>query len=324
MDSTATLIQKIVGRQPGICLYGIAPPKLTTKPEQLRVIAAQQVERLSRLELDGLIVYDIQDEAERTTEPRPFPFLPTQPPALYAQQHLALLELPKVVYRCVQRDTPESFTEWLESAAEPLLSVLVGSPSRNASGGLSLREAYRLARQSQLVLGGVAIAERHVQRLDEHERMLAKAAAGCRFFITQTVYDVTSTLSLLSDYALATEAAGLEPLPIVLSFSPCGSLKSLAFLQWLGIAFPRWLENELRYTRDPLTTSLTVCERIFVEVWSYARSKRIPLGVNVESVSIKKDEIEASLELSRTLSGLVERELAREAAAEASARKAGS
>ena len=91
------------------------------------------------------------------------------------------------------------------------------------------------------------------------------------------------------------------PLPIILMFSPCGSEKTLAFMKWLGIAFPRWLENELRLAADPLAKSLELCERIFAEVWDYARDKDIPLGVNVESVSIRKTEIEASVELLQLL-----------------------
>jgi hypothetical protein len=72
-------------------------------------------------------------------------------------------------------------------------------------------------------------------------------------------------------------------------------------MKWLGIHFPRWLENDLRHAPDPLATSLDACERIFVEAWDYARAKKVPLGINVESVSIRKVEIEASLELLRRL-----------------------
>src|SRR5690606_28814468 len=120
----------------------------------------------------------------------------------------------------------------------------------------SLREAYALveAHGAGLTLGGIAIAERHERTRDEHERILAKTAAGCRFFVTQAVYDVTSTLSLLSDYSLALGERG-PARPVVLTFSPCGSLKTLEFMKWLGIRFPRWLENELRFAADPLETS---------------------------------------------------------------------
>jgi hypothetical protein len=311
-----SLAGKILTRRAGICLYGLSPPKLTTSPGQLERIVGQQLGRLEPLVaervLDGLIVYDIQDEAERIPAPRPFPFLPTLDPEAYAREHLAPLAVPKVVYRSVSRDTPESFREWLagtnsnaEAEVAPRIAVLVGAPSRRARVGLSLAEAYDLVRRHapRTVLGGIAIAERHGRYSDEHERILAKTESGCRFFVTQAVYDVTSTKSLLSDYAISVRERGSSPLPIILTFSPCGSEKTLAFMKWLGIAFPRWLENDLRFAPDPLATSLALCERIFAEAWDYAADKGIPLGVNVESVSIRRAEIEASLELVRSLTG---------------------
>lgn len=273
---------------------------------------AQQLVRLGALPVDGLIVYDIQDETDRVSTPRPFPFLPTLNPEVYAHEHLGPLAVPKIVYRCLNRDTPDGFVRWLENVnrtAAPRIAVLVGAPSNRSQAGLPLTNAYALARRHapNLLLGGIAIAERHARRLDEHERILAKTEQGCRFFVTQAVYDVTSTKSLLSDYTVALRDKGDVPLPIILTFSPCGSLKTLSFMKWLGVAFPRWLENELRFATDPLAKSLELCERIFAEVWDYARDKGIPLGVNVESVSIRKVEIEASVELLQRLRRRIER-----------------
>ena len=305
-----SLAEKLASRNAGICLYGFAPPKQATPSERLEAIVAQQLVRLGSLPVDGLIVYDIQDEAERVSEPRPFPFLPTLPPEVYAHDHLGSLAVPKIVYRCVNRDTRDGFVRWLESEnARPRISVLVGAPSRHSQVGLRLTDAYALARphSSNILLGGIAIAERHARMLDEHERILAKTAKGCRFFVTQAVYDVTSTKSLLSDYALAVDKTGGVPLPIILTFSPCGSEKTLSFMKWLGIAFPRWLENDLQSARDPLPKSLELCEQIFAEVLDYAEDKGIPLGVNVESVSIRKEEIEASVELLHLLRRRIER-----------------
>jgi hypothetical protein len=308
----SSLADKLSSRKSGICLYGVAPPKQATPSDQLEAIVAQQLARLESLPIDGLIVYDIQDETERVSTPRPFPFLPTLNPDVYAHEHLGPLAVPKIVYRCVNRDTPAEFVQWLESvnaAATPRISALVGAPSNRSHAGLPLTDAYALARQHapNLLLGGIAIAERHARRLDEHERILFKTERGCRFFVTQAVYDVTSTKSLLSDYALAVRDKGGVPLPIILTFSPCGSLKTLSFMKWLGVAFPRWLENDLCFATDPLTKSLELCERIFAEAWDYARDKGIPLGVNVESVSIRKAEIEASVELLQLLRRRIER-----------------
>ena len=301
-----SLIEKITARQAGICLYGMAPPKAATPADELPGIVALQLQRLNTLKLDGLVVYDIQDEGERIAAPRPFPFLPTLDPETYAHSHLAALTVPKVVYRCVNRDTPETFSRWLDGvnrSSVPRLAVLVGAPSQSARAGLTLTDAYAAAREQarDLILGGIAIAERHSRRQDEHRRILAKTGEGCRFFVTQAVYDVTATKSLLSDYAMALQERGEAPVPIILTFSPCGSEKTLAFMKWLGIHFPRWLENDLRRAPDPLASSLALCESIFAEVWDYARDHGVPLGINVESISIRKAEIEASLELLRRL-----------------------
>src|SRR4030095_6761884 len=97
-----------------------------------------------------------------------------------------------------------------------------------------LAEAYALARAApNLVLGGIAIAERHVAKEDEHRRILAKPDAGCRLLITRSVYDAASTRSLLSDYALSLQACARSPAPVVLTFSPCGSVRTLEVMEWL-------------------------------------------------------------------------------------------
>jgi hypothetical protein len=302
-----TLFEKLDGAQAGIRLYGIAPPKLATAPERLREIAAEQVTRLRVLAPDGLVVYDIQDEPGQNGQARPFPFLPIVDPEVYAREALAELAIPKIVYRCVGAHPSDVFANWIDgvrSAANRQLSVFVGAArGRSHSAGLPLTEAYGLARAApNLIVGGIAIAERHVAKEDEHERMLAKQDHGCRFFITQSVYDAASTKSLLSDYALALQARGRSPVPVVLTFSPCGSVRTLEFMKWLGIAFPRWLENELRHSADTLERSVDLCESVFADVQDYAREKRLPIGINIESVSIRKSEIDASVELYRRLS----------------------
>ena len=104
-------------------------------------------------------------------------------------------------------DTPETFVRWLADVnrrSVPRLTVLVGAPSQSARTGLTLTDAYSAVREHapDLILGGIAIGERHSRRQDEHTRILAKTGEGCRFFVTQAVYDVTATKSLLSDYAM--------------------------------------------------------------------------------------------------------------------------
>lgn len=309
LSHMSALLDRLASPRPDLCFYGLAPPKQSTPPDRVEAIIAAQKERLRALSPDALVVYDLQDESARQPEPRPFPYLPTLPPDAYAHQLMGELALPKVVYRSVAGADRAAFERWCADCAaapEPRFSVLVGAPTSagRPDGGFTLNDAYALVRQHapDLVLGAIAIAERHSRRGDEHERMLAKAAAGCRFFVTQAVYDSGSSKSLLSDYARAARARGQRPLPVVLTFSPCGSPRTLALLKWLGIGVPRWLENELLDARDTLETSVRLAESVADDVLDFARERDIPVGFNVESVSIRKEEIEAATTLFTRLS----------------------
>jgi hypothetical protein len=299
-----TLIDRLASPAPDLCFYGLAPPKLGTDPARLAAIVEAQTTRLRQLAPDALVIYDLQDESDRQAGPRPFPFLPTIPPTVYAYEALQAVSIPKIVYRCVARDTPESLSRWMsapppDGVVPPRLTVLVGAPTNRAPSSLALTDAYGIARPfaADWWIGGIAIAERHARRGDEHERLVQKTAAGCRFFVTQAVYDAAATKSLLSDYARALRQTGQPPVPIICTFSPCGSPTTLQLLKWLGIAFPRWLENELLDARDILDTSLRLCRETWRDVLGFARAKGLPIGLNVESISIRKEEVEASAAL---------------------------
>lgn len=184
-------------------LFALTPPRLTTGPEQAGQIAAKTLERLRPVGPDGLVLYDIDDESDRNPEKRPFPFLPTMDPADYLARDLVGLEVPAIVYRAVSKYPEQAFRSWLsEQAPAHALSVFVGASSREKAVATSLSRAYELRAELRpdLLLGGVAIPERHTRGRGEHVRLLAKQAAGCSFFVTQIVYDVNAAKNLISDY----------------------------------------------------------------------------------------------------------------------------
>lgn len=290
----------VLGNRAGILTYGITPPKRAYAPEKLAEVAQRQTARIRQLPIDALVIYDIQDESLRTDAPRPFPYLPCVDPTRYAFEALAELHMPKVVYRSVASVTRPQLAEDLRRVAgSDGLAVLVGAASRQQAAPITLSEAYALARESRpdLPIGGVLIAERHEQGHTEHERALKKMAAGCRFFISQAVYSVAASKNLLSDFYYRSQADERPMPPVLVTLSPCGSLKTLEFMRWLGISVPRWLENDLRHARDILQTSVKVCADVLEDLHDFARTRGIPLGCNVESVSLAKVEIDASVEL---------------------------
>ncbi|MBC2932019.1 methylenetetrahydrofolate reductase [Nocardioides sp. zg-1228] len=262
------------------------------------------MERLDHLDLDGLVLYDIDDERSRNPAERPFPFSPTVDPSDYRSEHLGGWRTPTIVYRAVGKYQRDELQTWL-SAQDPrrTLTVLVGAASSGLAAPVSLADAQALRTElnPDLLCGGVAIPERHSRRHNEHLRLIAKQEAGCRFFVSQVVYDLNAAKNLVSDYRYECAARGLAPVPMVFTFSVCGSMKTLEFLRWLGVDVPRWIENDLRHSTDPLAASLAQAQATAVELIDFCRRLEVPIGVNVESVSIRRDEIAASVDLAARL-----------------------
>jgi Methylenetetrahydrofolate reductase len=302
--SPVDLIRRIKAGQGEFLLFALTPPRLATDRERAQEIADATVARLRPLGLDGLILYDIDDETERNPAERPFPFMPTLDPADYLANHLGTWPTPVIVYRAVSKYAPAELRAWL-SAQDParLMTVLVGAASSTTTGRTSLAGAQALRREANpaLSLGGVAIPERHSRRDDEHLRLLAKQDAGCRFFVTQVVYDINAAKNLVSDYHYACQAQGVSQVPFVFTFSVCGSMKTLRFLRWLGVDVPRWIENDLEHAADPLNASYQQALTAATELIAYCRTLGVPFGINVESVSIRRVEIEASVRLAERL-----------------------
>lgn len=294
---------KVRARAPGILTYGMTPPRAANDTERLRAIAANQRARIASLPVDAIVLYDLQDESSREANPRPFPFLPTIDPFVYARDHLAALGVPTVVYRAVANYEEATFESWLASAEagrEPAAVTFVGSPTATAPGTssrLGLRRAYELYAKhcERLLLGGICLAERHLRKGDEQLRMLDKHALGCSFFVSQAVYDARASEALLSDLAASLAARSLEPFPVLLTLTPCGTEKTLEFMKWLGIAFDPELEARLRSSRDMLAESVAICEGLIRQFAGHPSA--IPLGINVESVSIRKADIDAATAL---------------------------
>ena len=304
------LQRRIAERQGEFLLFALTPPRRATSPDKSQEIADVTVKRLKGLDLDGLVLYDIDDESDRNTEERPFPFLPTMDPAEYLSRHLREWNLPAIIYRAVGRYTEPQLRSWL-GAQEPdrNLSVFVGASSREKPVMTSLTRAQELRSEVRpdLLLGGVAIPERHTRKGDEHLRLLAKQAAGCSFFVTQVVYDLNAAKNLVSDYRYECAARGQDPVPIVFTFSVCGSMKTLEFLQWLGVDVPRWIQNELRHAGDTLDVSFEQAQATALELIAYCRRVGVPFGLNVESVSMRRTEIESSVSLAALLQGELRR-----------------
>lgn len=292
-----------------VLLYGTTPPRAGSADDVVARAAAALAERVKPLPLDGLVVYDIQDESGRTRVPRPFAFTGTLDPRAYAKRLRDLTGLPAIAYKCVGEADEAGWNDWLGASGcfgVEFLSI-VGRPTAGVTHALPLSRAIRLAaaHPAGYTVGGVVIAERHSTQRSEAARMLAKSLEGCRYFISQTVYHAHATERLLAAYARDCRGAGVAPRRVVLTFAPVGREKTLAFLRWLGVRVSEEQSRAILGAPQPLAKSIDICRENLRRILAHDYAREIPLGVNVESVSINRDELDASVDLFHALAAVL-------------------
>ena len=105
----------------------------------------------------------------------------------------------------------------------------------------------------------------------------------------------------MDDYA----NLGIKKVPIIFTFTPCGSEKTLEFMRWLGIAVPQYFQERLFSAPNPLGESVRLGREMFEFLYKYGRAKGISVGANIESISTRKVEIAASIELLRDVKNII-------------------
>ena len=310
------------------------------------------------LATDGFIVYDIQDEAGRTTTERPFPFRKTMDPAQYASYFPPVSGKQCVVYKSVVESGADSFEEWIDTACDKYMHNafnLVGAPSSKMNyGGLKLAEAGALLRKrGGCAYGCVAIPERHTKKGNEDENMVSKVEFGAEWFITQGVFAAGPISKLLNEYGDLCRKRGLVPRKVILTFAPCGRPKTMTFIKWLGMYVPEEAEKRIfsaespglsppinkrssthpinntintpyqhalvnttlltldihpyqhehthTLSKSPVRESVALLRELLLAVLEGTHNSGVPIGINVESLSIFKDEIDAAHDLFQLL-----------------------
>ncbi len=302
-------LHKIRNKESGVLLYGITPPKSQTPTEKLGEIADKTLHTLCSLDIDALIVYDVQDESARTTEERPFPFVRALDPFQYASQYLQRLDVPKIIYRPAGMFTKEELTQWLDDLkTHKFHPVFVGLPAPDYVVKTSLKEAYQIwsdHHKDHSVIGAVTIPERHAVLKDEDVRILDKVDSGVSYFISQCIFNVEYTRQTLDALVSACERNKREIPTIIFTLTVCGSAKTLHFMDWLGIHVPDDIKEDLKASASPALRSVEIAVATAKELIAYCMQRSIPFGFNIESVAIRKEEIEASILLINTVGELL-------------------
>eukprot|EP01031_Cornospumella_fuschlensis_P032661 gene32661-39487_t len=293
-----------------VFLFGSTPPREGTPIHKAKESCAKFAARSAVLATDGFIVYDIQDEGSRATTDRPFPFRKTMDPSLYASFFPPVSGKECVVYKCVVENGPTELTEWLDRAVldygHGAFNLVGPASSSQNNQQLSLASAAGLVKaRRDCKFGCVAIAERHTIKGNEHQNLLRKADFGAEWFITQGIFAVGPIVKLLNDYGDLCRAQGKVPKKIVLTFAPCGRAKTMSFIKWLGMHVPEDVEKRIFEAASPVSESILILCEILSTVLEQTHNSGVPLGINVESLSIFKEEIDAAHELFQKLQAVL-------------------
>jgi hypothetical protein len=306
------LQQKLLDPQQFVSFYGTTAPRADLPQERVERAANKLSDRIRNLPLDGLVVYDVQDEPGRSPEPRPFPFLPTLDSRIYARILHERTARPVITYKSITGMATEAWEPWLTETREAYgihyLSLVGVSSSRLANSGISLSEATRLAaaHPAGFTLGGVVIAERHSHERPESDRILHKTRNGCRFFISQAIYDAATTIQLLTDYYQLCQRQESAPTRIIMTFIPCGRAKTLEFMRWLGVGIAPETMQAILDAPVPISKSIQICCDNLRAILDQEYVRHLPLGINVESISINREEIDASIDLFHALQAVLQ------------------
>src|SRR2546429_3520945 len=139
------LTSKLLDPAQTVLLYGTTPPRLGTPDEQVSAAAGKLAARLAALPLDGVVVYDIQDETGRTQLPRPFPFMRTVDPRQYSTQLLQSTRLPPITYKALGNLDEAGWRTWLSQSQGIEFISVVGRPVSGVRYALPLSRAIRIA-----------------------------------------------------------------------------------------------------------------------------------------------------------------------------------
>jgi hypothetical protein len=303
-------LQKIRSGQSGILTYGITPPKKTeTDPQRMAAIAQKTIARIMPLDIDALIVYDVQDESARTSDERPFPFITAQDPFEFASNYLRELHLPKIIYRPAGKFSREELSAWLDDLHQHrFYPVFVGIPAPGFAVKTTLPEAYQVwsKHKSASVVGAVTIPERHAVLQDEDKRILEKATHGVSYFISQCVFNIAYAQRMIEDLAHTCRKQDARIPTILFTLTACGSVKTLQFMEWLGIHLPDNIRKDLLNAENMLDRSVAICLEIAAAIITFCTKHSIPFGFNIESVAIRKEEIEASIYMVNQIGEMLE------------------
>ncbi|UUZ57930.1 hypothetical protein [Nocardioides sp. B-3] len=251
------------------------------------------------------MLYDIVDESDRTDRDRPFPYLPTIDPADFLATHLGARERSVIVYRCVGKYTQPQLESWLRDRdPERVSTVFVGAASRDMPVETTLTRARELRSPGE---AGGAPGRRRDPRAPLRRSRGARPAArqgGARLFLLHhagrlrrtggpaTRSPTTTTRAVTAGPSRRRSSSRSRSADHSRRWSSCAGWESTSRGGWRTRSATATTPSRRPRNTAPATAG---------DPAGFCRSLGVPFGFSVESVSIRKAEIDAAVALAGRL-----------------------
>jgi len=187
--------------------------------------------------------------------------------------------------------------------------ILVGKERHDdVLPGPSVVEALRMLRHERhdVALGGICIFNRRSSssveypghgEVNEPERVLAKASAGCDFVTSQITFEAGPAIDFLRAYQDLCEKSNASPLTVFISVATIPTPSILALVEKLDVVVPGRTKSRLRGDNKMGEESLKIATEVVHEIISRAESNgiEVPLGLQVEQIGVYNDKLSLRL-----------------------------
>lgn len=264
--------------------YSIIPPHESASADQIKKTLDRHCECIIKHSITQIIIYDVQDEPDRTIITRPYKYEKYMSNVKYMTQLIDELQLlghiisadEIILFKAIgETDTENSLITFFDSivSTTPYKKFCIAGNSFNKN--VSSTKLISLIKKiyPEICIGSVILPDRP----NELETIIKKINLGVSFFITQIIFqstELTNIIDKLKDHAI----------PIYVTLSVISNKKTLLFMDWLGVCIPSSFrtEDHLITVSVSVTKSLINCLKIYTNI-----------SFSFEAVTHNKSEIAA-------------------------------
>lgn len=189
----------------------------------------------------------------------------------------------------------DSFEQWLDESINKYKIknfVFVGQKINSFKyPGPSIVEANLIAKNKNVNFGNIFIPD----RVNEADRLISKTASGCNFFTSQVLFEPENVIRVIKEYSIKCAESGIKPSKFFLSFAPLSTFEDINFIKWLGTEISEKTEKRLKAAQDIGNESIKVAVEALNKIYDSLDGIKIPLGLNIEYISLHNLELSKNL-----------------------------